>query len=91
VAAPPESGAAPVIVDARQRAALATMFRMVAQGRLTEEAFAQTMPQSTRPIREQVSPVGIAPVEVSPIAVGGVLRTGTVYESQRPAAAGLED
>jgi hypothetical protein len=90
-AASSESQVPEVIIDPRQRAALATMFQMVREGHLTEEAFAQTTPPSTRSIREQVSPVGVSPVQVSPIAVGGVQRMGTEYESKRPASAGLED
>jgi len=65
-----------VMVDERQRAALAMLMRLVGDGRLTDEAFAQTTPQSMGAIREQVFPVNVAPVVVSPIAVGGVLWVG---------------
>jgi hypothetical protein len=62
-----------VIVDERQRIALLALMRMVGDGRLTEKAFAQTVPPSIEAIREQVVPVAVAPVEVSPIPTGGVL------------------
>ena len=74
--------AAIVIVDERQRAALSALMRIAAEGKLTEEAFAHTTPQSTDGIRGLVRPVSVAPVEVSPIAVGGVLQIGT--EQKRP-------
>lgn len=63
-----------VIVDRGQRAALTALIRMVDQGRLTAEAFAQTSPQSMQPIAEQVVPIGVAPVAVSTITSGGVLQ-----------------
>jgi hypothetical protein len=63
-----------VVIDKRQRAAVAMVMRLVGEGKLTDEAFAQTTPQSMGAIREQVLPVDVAPLEVSPIAVGGVLQ-----------------
>jgi hypothetical protein len=64
-----------VVIDQRQRVALATLFRMVGDGRLTEEKLAATGRTSMQPIRDQVAPVGVKPVELSPIAVGGVQQT----------------
>ena len=61
-----------VIVDQRQRTALTAVIRMVSEGRLTEYAFVHTTPPSMQPIRDRVMPIGVTPVEVSPIAVGGV-------------------
>ena len=72
--APPAAAAAPaVIVDERQRSALALLLRMVGDGTLTREAFERTTVPSEAPIREQVPPIGVEPVAVSPMAVGGVL------------------
>jgi hypothetical protein len=62
-----------VIVDQRQRLALATLVRIIRAGKLTDESFAQTTPVNLEAIREQVKPVQIGPVTVSPIAVDGVL------------------
>ncbi len=64
-----------VIVDDRQRAALTVVMRMVSEGRLTEDTFKQTTPPSMQPIRDFVVPIGVKPVELSPIAVGGVLQS----------------
>ena len=63
-----------VLVDERQRLAFRTLARMLGDGKLTDKAFAQTTPQSLDAIREQIVPVGVAPVTVSPIAVDGVLQ-----------------
>ena len=57
--------AAEVIVDQRQRAALLTLLRMTGDGRLTEDSFKNTTPAPAE--------LGVAPVAVSPIVVGGVL------------------
>ena len=64
-----------VIVDERQRAALTVVMRMVNEGRLTDDAFKHTTPPSMQPIRDFVVPIGVKPVELSPIAVGGVLQS----------------
>ena len=64
-----------VIVDERQRAALTLVMRMVSEGRLTEDAFKHTTPPSMQPIRDFVVPIGVKPVELSPLAVGGVLQS----------------
>ena len=64
-----------VIVDERQRAALTLVMRMVGEGRLTEDAFKHTTPPSMQPIRDFVVPIGVKPVELSPLAVGGVLQS----------------
>ena len=64
-----------ILVDERQRTALAAMVRMIRDGRLTEDTLAATGRTSLQPIREQVTPVGVKPVELSPIAVGGVQQT----------------
>ena len=63
-----------VLVDDRQQKALATLFRMVREGRITEETLAATAQASLDPIRQQVTPVGVKPLEPSPIPVGGVLQ-----------------
>ena len=62
-----------VIVDERQRSALALLLRMVGDGTLPRDAFERTTVPSEAPIREQVPPIGVEPVAVSPMAVGGVL------------------
>jgi hypothetical protein len=64
-----------VIVDERQRAALNVVLRLVQEGRLTEEAFKQTTPSSLQPIRNQVLPIGVRPVELNAIGDGGVLQS----------------
>jgi hypothetical protein len=87
---PPLRGAAParavrparsaepeVIVDRHQHAAIASVLRLVEEGRLTAESFVHTPPPSMQAIREQVTPVGVPVVQVSPIAVGGVMQMGT--------------
>ena len=79
--APAPSASAPardmpvVMVDQRHRAALTAVMRMVSEGRLTEDAFAQTTRPSMQPIRDQVAPIGVTPVQLSPIAVGGVMQS----------------
>ena len=73
------SGLPEVIVDGRQRAALATLFRMMEQGRVSGDSFAATVPVSMEPIAEQVGAIIIAPVFVSAMPPGGVLP----YENQR--------
>lgn len=83
----PHAGDMPaVIVDERQRAALTMVMQMVSEGRLTDEAFAKTVPLSLQPIEERVVGIAVAPVEVSPLNVGGVLQVGT-EEKQPPRAA----
>ena len=62
-----------VIVDRRQHAALQSVLTMVEQGTLTAEAFAGTIPPSLLPITQDVRPIEVPAVEVSPIPVGGVL------------------
>jgi hypothetical protein len=62
-----------VIVDARQRDALHAFVRMVNQGQLTADAFKQTKPPPLH-IEEEVPIIGVVPVSVSPIVVGGVLQ-----------------
>jgi len=74
--APPRYRAPVVIVDDRQRAALSGLMRLVAEGKLTGQAFAHTTPQSMGAIREQVIPLSVTPVEVNPIPVGGVSQSG---------------
>ena len=66
-----------VVVDERQRAALITVLRMVQQGRLTEERFANTVPPSLQPIKDRVRRIGVDELAVSPIETGGVLQSGT--------------
>ena len=66
-----------VMVDARQRAAVGALIRLVQEGTLTGEAFEKTAPTSLQPIRERVLPVGVVPLAVSPIADGGVLQAET--------------
>ena len=61
-----------VIVDARQRAALTVVMRMASEGRLTEDAFKHTTSPSMQPIRDFVVPIGVKPMELSPLALGGV-------------------
>lgn len=65
-----------VIVDQRQRAALEAWMRMAAAGQLTEDAFATSTPSPAH-VGEQLVAIDVAPVAVSPIAVGGVLPFGT--------------
>ena len=65
-----------VIVDRRQHAALQSVLAMVEQGALTAEAFAGTIPSSLLPITQDVRPIEVPAVEVSPIPVGGVLQAG---------------
>ena len=62
-----------VIVDERQSVAVAAVYRLVLEGKLTSEAFAHTTPQSLEPIRNQLIPLSVRPLDVSPITVGGVL------------------
>jgi hypothetical protein len=69
-----ESPVAPVvIVDQRQRAALGLFLRMAQQGTLPEETLAETSPTLHQPLDEQIVPIALEPVAVSPIPVGGVL------------------
>lgn len=63
-----------VIVDRGQRAALSLYVRLMQQGRLTEEAAAQTVAPSSEPIEAHVLPIAVEPVGVSEISVGGVLQ-----------------
>ena len=56
---------AEVIVDQRQRAALLSMIRMINDGHLTGESFKDT--------RQPPVEIGVEPLAVSPIVVGGVL------------------
>jgi len=70
----PRSEAPAVIVDERQQTAIASVMRLVAEGKLTAESFADTTPPSVDGIREQVLPLIVAPVQVSPFTVGGVLQ-----------------
>ena len=62
-----------VIVDGRQRAALAMLFRMVDQGRVDGDSFAGTVAVSLEPIAAQVEAITVPPVVVNGIAPGGVL------------------
>ena len=62
-----------VIVDAHQREALQAFVRMINQGQLTGEKFKQTTPPPLD-IEEAVTIIGVVPVSVSPIVVGGVLQ-----------------
>jgi hypothetical protein len=64
----------PVMIDERQRAALAALVRIIRDGKLTDQSFAQTTPMSLDAIGEQIAPVRVSPVTVSPIAVDGVLQ-----------------
>ena len=54
-----------VLVDQRQRAALVSMLRLINQGQVTEDSFKTTTPAPAE--------IGVDPVAVSPIVVGGVL------------------
>jgi hypothetical protein len=63
-----------VIVDERQRAALAAFIHVIRDGRITHESFAQTLPVSLDPIRDRVLPVEARPLTVSTIFVDGVLQ-----------------
>ena len=71
---PPATGNPPVIVDERQRAALATLIRIIRDGQLTSDSFALTTPVSLEGIRDQVKPVQVGPLTVSPIPADGVLQ-----------------
>jgi hypothetical protein len=62
-----------VIVDERQREALQALMRMINQGQLTQEMFKKTTPPPVD-IAEAVTIIGVVPVSVSPIVVGGVLQ-----------------
>lgn len=62
-----------VIVDVRQREALYAFVRMANSGQLTEEAFKQTK-QPPLHIEEEVTRIGVVPVSVSAIVVGGVMQ-----------------
>ena len=64
----------PVIVDVRQRAALATLMGVIRDGKLTGESFKNTTPVSLGAIRDAVVPLDVAPVTVSPIGGDGVLQ-----------------
>lgn len=55
-----------VVVDPRQHAALLVLMRMAGEGRLTEDAFKHTTPPPGE--------IGVQPMSVSPIPVGGVLQ-----------------
>ena len=61
----PESRTPEVLVDQRQRAALVALLRMASDGRVTEDSFKSTTPPPLE--------IGVDPVAVSPIVVGGVL------------------
>ena len=67
------SGVAEVIVDARQRDALSTLFKMMNQGRVSGDSFAATIPVSIEPIAEQMGVITVAPVVLSAMPAGGVL------------------
>ena len=60
-----EQRPAEVIVDQRQRTAFIAMMRLVNQGQLTEDSFKNTTPAPVE--------IGVEPVALSPIVVGGVL------------------
>jgi hypothetical protein len=71
VGAPQASTVVPVvIVDQRQRAALNKFVRMAQQGNLN---LAPVEPATNLAIEEQLMPIAVEPVAVSPIPVGGVL------------------
>jgi hypothetical protein len=61
----PEYRTPDVLVDQRQRAALVSMLRLINQGQLTEDSFKTTTPAPAE--------IGVEPVALSPIVVGGVL------------------
>jgi hypothetical protein len=63
-----------VIVDERQRAALLTLARIIRDGKLTDESFANTTPVTLQAIRDGVVPLEVIPVAVSPIGGDGVLQ-----------------
>jgi hypothetical protein len=63
----------PVIVDQRQRAALALFIDVIRDGRVTDESFAGTKPVSLEAIRDQLTPV-----QVSPVTVGAIEREAVV-------------
>ncbi len=74
VAAAGEAPSLPVVlVDERQRSALALFIRVIQEGVLTEEAFARTTPVSLDPIRDGVKPLQVVPMTVNAIEVDGVL------------------
>ena len=62
-----------VLVDGRHRAALATLFRMMDQGRVSGDLFKATVPVSLDPIADQLGEIVVAPLVVSAIPPGGVL------------------
>lgn len=62
-----------VVVDGRHRAALATLFRMMDQGRVSGDLFKATVPVSLDPIADQLGEIVVAPLVVSAIPPGGVL------------------
>ncbi len=62
-----------VIVDGRQRAALATLFRMMEQGRVSGDSFGATVPVSLEPIADHMGNITVLPVVVSAMPPGGVL------------------
>jgi hypothetical protein len=79
----------PVIVDRRQRSAVERMVALAVQGRLPEDALLQASP-SLQLIEERLGGLAVRPVEVSPIAVGGVLQSGAeAKQPPRPADAGF--
>ncbi len=63
-----------VIVDQQQRAALNAMLRMMQEGRLTEETFAQVPAAPGMAIEESLQPLAVESVAVSPITIRGVLQ-----------------
>ena len=63
-----------VIVDERQRAALAAFIHVIRDGRVTGHSFAQTTPVSLDPIRDRVKAVEAGPLTVSAILIDGVLQ-----------------
>ena len=62
-----------VIVDARQGLALATLFRMMEQGRVSGDSFSSTVPVSLEPIADHIGAIAVEPVVVSAMPPGGVL------------------
>lgn len=78
----------PVIVDPRQRSAIGRMVSLAVKGRLAEDALLQA--SSLQPIEARPGELAVRPVEVSPIAVGGVLQSGAeARQPPRPADAGF--
>ena len=63
-----------VIVDVRQQEALFSFMRLANRGQLTEAAFQHTR-QPPLHIEEGVTTIGVIPVAVSPLAIGGVLQS----------------